>query len=656
MKRRMLVIVSSLVTVIAGCTKEVGTGPQDAVPGGLNPLIADGNHSAGNPDFFFLEPMVADPRHKPAFNKGQFNAKLKPEVIICSVGAAITNACGAEVHYSGSQVTLHLENDPLNDENFWYQVNWQVPINSTVYYRIRVTVGTTELGSADVKTGSKSSSNTNDYAFQKDGSTLPIKFRIENRALCTPAGVYSPSAVCASATVDLGTGGTVTTTLGGSPAGVNIPGQGGGGPLTVTLAPCPLGELNDHAEDKRGSKAIDLPVFGSCLSITTDHPLETALNPEATVFVCDAPPEAETAGLPEGQYDLITLHRYHFDGEGVVLEALPHAAACLPPPAPTVQSVLSQLRQGNWKAAGRAFARLIGPQELNALHLGGGGKVGGFSDFQFALPAKMEIVSGDGVTAAAGTTIDAVVKVTDLFDNPVKGARVHFNAAAGVHNGSISDSKVTDITGTPTVGPGIISYLLAPGENHRYATGNGIADPLVNGPREGEDPRAFDPFIPLDLVGPAVTLQLGMLTFTAWGVTGVQSNQNEGGYGAEFGFGGQTGRLKFIANQGTSGELGVLDWKYGPLDGLLFAFSGNIISATKDEGGVWALLVDITEVTAKSGTTISDACTITFFVKDGTPDMVMGWTWGTEVGEGYDCRYGSVLESFTLTAGFINEF
>ena len=507
MKRRMLVIVSSLVTVIAGCTKEVGTGPQDAVPGGLNPLIADGNHSAGNPDFFFLEPMVADPRHKPAFNKGQFNAKLKPEVIICSV-AVLAGPCVTEVaHFTGSQVTLHLENDPLDDENFWYQVNWRVPTDPTIYYRIGVTVGT-ELGSANVKTGSKSASNTNDYAFQKDGATLPIKFRIENRALCSPAGDYSPSASCASATVDLGTGGTATTTLpGGYSAGVSIPSQPGGGAVTVTVKPC-LNELN---AESRGTNAIDLPVFGSCLTITTDPVLTSLTNP-AVVSVCDAPFDPDLSSLTLSQKEQVTLHQWDA-GSPATVKALPEATPSCPVVVGSlgsrIKGVLAHLRQGEWKAAGRGLARLVGPQQLYAINLGGGGKVGGFSDFQFALPAKMEIVPPNDVTVAPGTVVTATVKVTDLFGAPVVGARVHFSGG--------TTATITTITGGIASTPWTINL----GSNQLIAKGFGIAGPSSNGPRDGTDP-----FIPTQTGlpfgeaanGPQVTVGTGELTFTATGL------------------------------------------------------------------------------------------------------------------------------------------
>ena len=132
---------------------------------------------------------------------------------------------------------------------------------------------------------------------------------------------------------------------------------------------------------------------------------------------------------------------------------------------------------------------------------------------------------------------------------------------------------------------------------------------------------------------------------------GVLSNQT--GYGAEFSAYGSTGRLKFIAYEGTTGNRGSLSWNYGndPTNPV-FAFQGGITSATEN-AGVWALVTDITTVTATGGTTISDACTITFYVKDGTPDTTEGWAWMSTPST---CNYGSAAGPFPITVGYIEQF
>ena len=136
------------------------------------------------------------------------------------------------------------------------------------------------------------------------------------------------------------------------------------------------------------------------MSVDTD-PLvdgDNALDPNlpGTVFICGLE-EATSGLLPEGQHDLVSLHR--FDGE--VTEALPHAG---PSPCPDDLG----LRDGGLMGLGKALARgrledarrialgLLAPQPLHAasrafIDAGGRGFTCCFSDFQYALPVKMVI-------------------------------------------------------------------------------------------------------------------------------------------------------------------------------------------------------------------------------------------------------------------------
>src|SRR6185295_14643163 len=104
---------------------------------------------------------------------------------------------------------------------------------------------------------------------------------------------------CASATIDLTNGGTVSTLVSNLPAGITIPPQGGtSNPVTFTVQPCGPGGL-----------AIDLPVFGSCLSVTSSPVLTTNLLIPALIFVCDYPPDVSL--LPHQQSEMVELHARH---------------------------------------------------------------------------------------------------------------------------------------------------------------------------------------------------------------------------------------------------------------------------------------------------------------------------------------------------------
>jgi hypothetical protein len=139
------------------------------------------------------------------------------------------------------------------------------------------------------------------------------------------------------------------------------------------------------------------------------------------------------------------------------------------------------------------------------IDLGGGGFTESLSDFQFALPAKMQMVAGvDGQLTFAGATLNPTVAVTDLHGDPVVGATVYFGAT----------SAATTSDGTASV-PWPIAY----GPNALSVTGRGIASPGNDGPRDG-----FDPFQPIHyafdngaLDGPEVAVGVGSVTFNATG-------------------------------------------------------------------------------------------------------------------------------------------
>lgn len=471
--------------VLLACRDQSPAVPTEpANPGAPSFAISDGAHGGGNPDFFFRPPMVPDPSGDPDYTPGAFNPNVSPTVRICALNVA-NSASEATVNalqppgcktsdysvtFSGNQVAL---NAALQQ----YQVDWKIPNSPETYYRILVSVGATLLGFADVKTAS--SGTASNFIVRKDGSTLPVKFRIEGFALCATPGVGP----CSTGTIDPNVGGTTFFVVNGvTVGGVTIPDQGEGGtPINVTLSFCENADL-----------PIDLPQFGDCIHVETD-PDGIELTVAGEVFICAALP-----GLPASPQDhLVTLHRY--DGE--IVQALPHSEGSCPSvitQVPSFKGMVRALAQADWKVAGRQATGLLLPAPLHAsamfIDVGRGGKTIGFSDFKYALPAKMEIQSGDGQSGTLGAPLPAplVVLVTDLFDSPVQGAKVTFSTS----NGTVS-SPATVTTGAN--GLAQTTWTL-PSEGSGFsltASGVGIASPNNNGPRgvDGESDGFFDPFM-----------------------------------------------------------------------------------------------------------------------------------------------------------------
>jgi hypothetical protein len=324
-------------------------------------LITDGAHAGGNPDFFWLWPVVPPPVNHPNYDRGKANGDLRPDIFICALNATTpaqvtaTTACK-----SGGYAT--------DDDIGQYHQFWKVPTSSSdILNRIRVKVGTTELGVADVQTNNRfldlRNVNTNLFTPQLDGTNMLIRFRIEQFALCSTPGVGP----CASESVNLATGGSVTTDLTGAAgiSGVTIPPQGSGPTVTITVSPC----------DDLNPRVTDLTTFGPCPAVTSTPPLDpSGLAIAATVFVCEMPPFIP-AGMDHEQQERITLHRFDVPN---TLAPLPHAAgwATQVGLANSVKEFFADLRRGAFRSAGRQLASVVSPRPLHAAAIdqGAGGR------------------------------------------------------------------------------------------------------------------------------------------------------------------------------------------------------------------------------------------------------------------------------------------
>jgi hypothetical protein len=488
MSRRTLVYFA--VAALVGCS-----GSETARPNQTPSFtISDGAHRQsfndpnGNPDFFFLPTMVPNPVGDPNFDPDDFNARLLPTVEICVLDLSntasesdvqLTTPCKPGGYFTSMGA-------PVNGGLQKYQASWTVPVSNELFYRIRVKVGDVSLGFADVHTVSNPSLlktvNKTQFVGQQDGSSLPIPFRIEIGALCDPPGTRP----CDSATLQLGTGGAVniSTDGGSTSSGVNLPGQSSqAGQHTLTVEEC----------DDLNPRAIDLPTFGSCISVRATPVLTGPLDTPADVSVCDFSSDVIAAGISEEQEHRITMHRL----DGSTVHALPHSSGC---PlisgsiTPSFGSVVKELARGNLRAAVGKLAAIVGPTPLNArrrrLDVGGTSKTGEFSDFQFALPCKLEIDVGNLQIAPQSTTllVNPGVKCTDLDGDPVANATIRFAAAQGSVG---ADSALSDPDGVARTSWTLGTLI---GTESMTASGRGIAGGNFDGPR-----CSFDPFQPIQL-------------------------------------------------------------------------------------------------------------------------------------------------------------
>ena len=405
---------------LAGCQdRRTPVGPSKV---GISAALSDGANG-GNPHFFFLPPIVAPPTFS-----GTFEPTLRPSVEIChlTVDASCANPV---IRFDPSQVILDLTNQQ-------YKVNWSTDptvIVSSDTYRIRVLVGQVLLGFRDVVPVSTPqqvpTDQSADFYVFLNGSTNPIKFRIEKQALCTPGATD-----CGEGTINLGAGGTVLATF----AGIQVPAQPGSTQsvtLVIERVTCPR-----TTNGRVAFLPMDIPQFEGCYRVRPDPILTAPLNPPATIGVCL---EADALSLPGNQHDLLQLHRFEPANPAAGVEALPNAAFAFIDCSGFAfyhTGPIVNFAHALWRGIERHVGPWFSPPPLEAAHLGVGGLTKGFSNFGWGLPSKMTLLQGDNQTAFVGAAVAVppAVLVADRNGAPVQNASVHYAITGG--NGSVSVS------------------------------------------------------------------------------------------------------------------------------------------------------------------------------------------------------------------------
>jgi len=152
-------------------------------PVGPNFDISDAVHSAGNPHFYFLPPMVPATTYG-----GTFDPSLTPVVEICEWTGS---ECVLPLLADYSMTTgLGSETVRLVESDQHYLVNWHAgdfDLGTNTTYRIIVRASGALLGFADLDIVSNQADfknvDTGELIPLKDGRTLVIKFRIEEGAV-----------------------------------------------------------------------------------------------------------------------------------------------------------------------------------------------------------------------------------------------------------------------------------------------------------------------------------------------------------------------------------------------------------------------------------------------------------------------------------------
>ena len=279
--RATAVVVLALATTT--CRESLPPGhplPSNAIVDGAN---------GGNAHFFFLPPL----RPQPVPN-GAFDGSLPAVVEVCAV-----SQCGiSAIARFGTTTGTGSEQLRVSVADELYIVNWHTDefvLDPAVTYRIRVLVGGTVLGYADVdvvRTGSELKRVDNgQFIPLLNGRTLPIKFRIEQGAV----GVVNHEPV-----VDAGAEQTVnlpaTATLNGSVDDDGLPPGSAlaimwskvSGPGTVTFSP-PDAEATTASFSEAGTYVLRLAASDGEFTVSDETTITVI--PQNQAPVVDAGPD-----------------------------------------------------------------------------------------------------------------------------------------------------------------------------------------------------------------------------------------------------------------------------------------------------------------------------------------------------------------------------
>jgi len=442
MKARLLVL-ATIALVMACSDARTNSGP--TAPDASSKLISDGAHG-GNPDFFFLPPMVANPSNDPNYEPGTFNATLAPAlaVEICLLQGSPVNALGQPVItdcVAGPPMkkfpagTVQLQNPP----DGFYQVVWNAGASNldvTRFYRIKVLVdgSSTPFGVADIDPVANAkelrNARTGEIIPLNENSSLPIKFRIEHAGGTTLCGTAT---VCVSRTISNNSPtGSQTLTVdngAGAIAGADFPNgwlpAGGPQSVVVTIAQFDVGSTNPvtGTESKPCHLDLALQQFPGCFTFTTTPKLAPINGESGPQFakrvraaVCftlyggndpreqfaemyaSGPNEPAHALEDASDVGLIAPDRRNCSSGGEVIGALP-------------TNPLTRYATVGWRKMRSGFGQIFGVKTAYAVDAGLGGWLDAFSNVGPAISATIQPVGATHFDLTSGGTLHPDVRL-----------------------------------------------------------------------------------------------------------------------------------------------------------------------------------------------------------------------------------------------------
>ena len=450
MRARRVVLVAVAGMVLAACSDERSpTAPSETPLAAISDGAHSGNGVAGNPDFFFLPPLLPSPRTNSNFDRGHFNPHLSPTVKICD-GRDLTKAgddCAKPLTKNGRPAVFPAVRgwdglpdwvDPEQYHVLWQTRDYNLVADGKHAYRILVKVGNSLLGYLDVVPTNqvlgalRITAGGQDVGWLDD-FVVPIRFRIETGALCPP----TYQAGCVKSTLS-------GPAQGGQPSPpdtVVLP-SGDGALVIPAGAVAPGDVVNIEAKEQAppyNGRCLPPAVLGQSNGCYHFSAVDSATGQQYTfhspvkVEICVAVPD----GFTQAQADQLRLFKYNpTDGVQQWPWADPTEIDCSGYSVP-VSPAPRSLGAAALRTLGQWAERLLAPRPLYAATFsippkGIGGTDAGFSDFGGGLLSSLAPYHWtDNPQLPAGSTVYDTVIVRDTTGNPVDSVHVTFRVTSG---------------------------------------------------------------------------------------------------------------------------------------------------------------------------------------------------------------------------------
>lgn len=451
----LLAVMALIAGTSCGGDQTLTEATRHMTPPGSNASLWDGSQVGGNPNVFFLPPLVPNPNGvAPTYGVNPFQPGLPVQFEITCLTAPAGGSCAGR--------GLPRSNASVDQSNQQYQFSWDTKapgFDPGYVFRINVWIGRSSVAFADVillANANPKNKNTSDDIPLPDGRTMPIKVHVQtgwacrNQTTCVtqvvgntppagenftkvvtndgedlaafPANWFDPAAVQSN---------TVLVTIEDvTPNFPNCSTLGGKTPLTTMLS-------RNH-----------------CVRVSTDPEVQHVTNNVLIATCVDTPGDARQLIL---KYDAneqpIFLRNVNVSAQTGFICPENHIGMSHSP-NPFVRYASNTLTR-----VGGALKTLFGPKTAYAIDQGVGGSLdlgGGFSVFNLGLDASMSSVSGDNQSAPAGSTLAApmIVRVFSLHTNDagtgsaVVGQKLTCAVTAGGGSFLVGDANVASAAAT----------------------------------------------------------------------------------------------------------------------------------------------------------------------------------------------------------------